>query len=139
MGVLLPDGGSWDERHFSLVWERLRRTAQKEGVRPLKLHAARHTWATLALQAGKSVRWVADQLGHADPALTMRVYAHALREEETDLSFADFVAESGSGRLQTSPAITVDDDDAANPLISLVGRPGLEPGTNGLKARCSTS
>jgi len=29
-------------------------------------------------------------LGHADPALTLRVYAHALREEETDLSFADF-------------------------------------------------
>ena len=32
----------------------------------------------------------ADQLGHSDPALTLRVYAHAMRNEETDLSFAEF-------------------------------------------------
>jgi hypothetical protein len=41
-------------------------------------------------RAGKSVRWVAAQLGHANPELTLRVYAHALREEESDLSFLDF-------------------------------------------------
>ena len=43
---------------------------------------------------------MADQLGHADPALTLRVYAHALREEETDLSFADF---GGPRRQYTAP------------------------------------
>jgi hypothetical protein len=32
------------------------------------------------------------QLGHADPALTLRVYAHALPEEEHDLGFSDFGA-----------------------------------------------
>ena len=37
----------------------------------------------------KRVDRVADQLGHADPALTLRVYAHILPQEETDLSFAD--------------------------------------------------
>ncbi len=44
----------------------------------------------MALQAGKNVRWVADQLGHAKPALTLEVYAHAMRDDETDLSFAEF-------------------------------------------------
>ena len=29
-------------------------------------------------------------MGHADLALTLRVYAHAMRNEETDLSFAEF-------------------------------------------------
>ena len=59
-------------------------------MRPLRLHDARHTFASLALASGKSVRWVASQLGHANPELTLRVYAHSLREEETDLSFLDF-------------------------------------------------
>ena len=33
---------------------------------------------------------MASQLGHANPELTLRVYAHALREEEADLSFLEF-------------------------------------------------
>jgi hypothetical protein len=37
---------------------------------------------------------VAAQLGHANPELTLRVYAHALREEEADLSFLDFDRDS---------------------------------------------
>ena len=122
----------WDERHFSRVWERLRRRAQKEGVRPFKLHAMRHTWATFALGAGKSVRWVADQLGHADPALTLRTYAHSMREEESDLSFADF---GGSKRLYPAPAESNADTESPNPAKPLVGRQGLEPWTIGLKER----
>jgi integrase len=83
-------GGRLDERNVNRTWDRLRRRAQKHGVRPLRLHDARHTYASLALASGKSLRWVATQLGHANPALTLRLYAHALREEEADLSFLDF-------------------------------------------------
>ncbi len=83
-------GGILDGRNLIRTWHRVRRKAQKEGVRPLRLHDARHTFASLAMAAGKSVRWVASQLGHSNPELTLRVYAHALREEETDLSFLDF-------------------------------------------------
>jgi integrase len=83
-------GGLLDERNVTRSWQRLRRNAHKKGVRPLRLHDSRHTYASLALASGKSVRWVASQLGHSNPELTLRVYAHALREEETDLSFLDF-------------------------------------------------
>jgi integrase len=83
-------GTSPNPSNVERVWRRVRRRAQKLGVRSLKLHCARHTWATFALHAGRNIRWVADQLGHADPALTLRVYAHAMRNEETDLSFAEF-------------------------------------------------
>jgi hypothetical protein len=37
-----------------------------------------------------SVRWVAAQLGHADPAFTLRVYTHVLPDEGRDLGFLDF-------------------------------------------------
>ena len=79
------------------------RLAQKRGVRPLRLHDCRHTYATLALEAGRSLRFAAEQLGHANPALTLRQYAHALPLESGDLEFADFdserVAPDGSIRL----------------------------------------
>jgi hypothetical protein len=37
-------GGQLDERNFTRTWERVRRRAQKLGVRPLKLHCTRHTY-----------------------------------------------------------------------------------------------
>ncbi len=67
------------------------RRAQKQGVRPFVFHATRHSYATLAIEDGRSIRWVAEQLGHADPAMTLRAYAHVLPLEDEDLSFADFV------------------------------------------------
>jgi hypothetical protein len=94
----------------------------KQGVRPLKLHCARHTWATLALQAGRSVKWVAEQLGHAGPAFTLLVYAHAMREEEVDLSFVDF---GGSVRPDTAPLKAEHFDDIPNCAESMARREGF--------------
>ena len=91
-------GTALDERNLSRAWYRVRRKAQKAGVRPLKLHTARHTYASMPLASGKSVRWVADQLGHSSPMLTLKTYAHAMREEEADLAFADFAVADGTKR-----------------------------------------
>jgi integrase len=57
---------------------------------------AHHTYATLALASGKSLRWVAAQLGHTNPAITLRVYPHALREEEADLASSISAAPNGT-------------------------------------------
>ncbi len=132
------EGTCWDDKNLRRSWERVRRRARADGIRPFKLHAARHTWASLALESGKSVRWVADQLGHADPALTLRTYAHAIRETEADLSFLAFEgAENGAERLYPAPAATADDTEPRNPSDSLVPPVGLEPTTRGLGNRCS--
>jgi integrase len=63
--------------------DRLPDTFSASGLRstPARLKLPAHTFAPLALQAGRSVRWVADQLGHANPPLILRVYAHALPSE----------------------------------------------------------
>jgi hypothetical protein len=105
------------------AWLRLRRRAQALGVRPLKLHSTRYTWATLALRAGKSVRWVAEQLGHAGPSLTLPVYAHAMREEEDDLSFVEFAREVGPGRPYAAPALRAIDGGRGQ-VRETIGGPG---------------
>ncbi len=82
-----PGGGDWDAHNFGRVWRRLRTVAARHGVRPLRLHDCRHTFATLALEGGKSVTWVSRVLGHSDPSMTLRVYAHVLPEESGGLDF----------------------------------------------------
>ena len=89
---------------------------------------------------------MADVLGHQDPAFTLRVYAHAMREEETDLAFAEVGREASTASDPTAPSVSIRLRGleprlgyAGKSSDLLVGRPGLEPGTNGLKARCSTN
>jgi integrase len=104
-------GTPLDAGRCSRRWDRVRKEAARHGVGALKLHAARHTWATLALASGKSLRWVARQLGHADPSLTLKVYSHALPEEEHDLGFADFGAVTK--RQQASPVLAARPEEAS--------------------------
>ncbi|MFG3267012.1 tyrosine-type recombinase/integrase [Streptomyces bobili] len=42
------------------------------------MHALRHFYASVLLDAGESIKAVSEYLGHADPAMTLRVYAHLL-------------------------------------------------------------
>jgi integrase len=56
-------------------WKRAR---QISGIDPKwRLHDLRHWSATVAIGQGHDVRTVAGRLGHANPAMTLRVYAHA--------------------------------------------------------------
>ncbi|MFF4620167.1 tyrosine-type recombinase/integrase [Nonomuraea jabiensis] len=63
--------------------------------RPLphaRLHDLRHIHATTLLLAGVPVHVVAARLGHADPSITLRVYAHVIRAAEA--SAADVFAQA---------------------------------------------
>jgi integrase len=42
------------------------------------MHAPRHFYASVLLDAGESIKSVSEYLGHADPAMTLRVYAHLM-------------------------------------------------------------
>lgn len=46
-----------------------------KGITPHKL---RHTYASILFAIGKDPIYVMNQLGHTDPAFTMRVYAHMM-------------------------------------------------------------
>ncbi|SET81720.1 site-specific integrase [Nonomuraea wenchangensis] len=95
-------GESWkgtDDTVFTTAWggpiypttvtglpRKLIEARNKTATDPLpviRLHDLRHVHATLLLLAGVPVHVVAARLGHADPAITLRVYAHVIRSAET--------------------------------------------------------
>jgi integrase len=47
------------------------------GVPKIRLHDARHTCGTLMHMQGVPIVVIAQWLGHADPAFTMRTYVHS--------------------------------------------------------------
>ena len=65
----------------SLAFERAVGRAKLPAIR---LQDLRHVSATLALLAGVPVHVVSARLGHADPAITLRVYSHCLPTSQRD-------------------------------------------------------
>lgn len=61
------------------------RMVARAGLPRARLHDLRHLHATTLLLAGVPVHVVAARLGHADAAITLRVYAHVLREHAADI------------------------------------------------------
>jgi len=67
------------------------------GVPRIRLHDARHTSATLLLRAGVPVKVVSQRIGHADVAVTMRIYQHVTAQD--DRAAADALGQVlGGGR-----------------------------------------
>lgn len=52
----------------------------RKPLRRIRLHDLRHVHATTLLLAGEPVHVVAARLGHADPSVTLRVYAHVIQD-----------------------------------------------------------
>lgn len=71
------DGSYPNPTHLGKQWSVLASSIGLRGVtgRRPTFHDLRHTFATVGVNEGVDVRTVADMLGHADPAMTLRVYA----------------------------------------------------------------
>jgi integrase len=70
-----PDGRPIHPERFSRWFEQHARAA---GLRKIRLHDVRHSYATAALAAGVPAKVVSERLGHANIAITMDTYSHVL-------------------------------------------------------------
>ncbi len=89
-----PTGLPIEERNLAGAWESLRRLAARYGVRPLRLHDARHTFASHAIESGVSPSRVASWLGHASAETTHRIYVHIVPPEREISGFLSSVPTS---------------------------------------------
>ncbi len=74
------------------VTNRFQRLRERAGLRHIRLHDLRHTWATLALEAGINPKVVSEQLGHANVSITLDTYSHVIPALQADA--VDRVAEA---------------------------------------------
>lgn len=74
-----PDGSALQRNSFNRrVWAPALSRAGVPQTRDDGMHALRHYYASVLLDAGESIKAVSDYLGHADPGFTLRTYAHVM-------------------------------------------------------------
>jgi integrase len=50
-----------------------------DGLAP---HGLRHTYASILIALDKNPRYEMEQIGHTDPAFTLRLYTHSMERED---------------------------------------------------------
>lgn len=62
--------------HRHLTARGLEKAATRAGLEGVTFHVLRHTFASILIAQGRDPVFVSGQLGHANPAITLKVYAH---------------------------------------------------------------
>jgi integrase len=76
-------------RRRDAVVRPLKRYLEEAGLPvEIRFHDLRHTAGTLALRQGVPLHTVSRMLGHSDPAMTLRRYAHVLEDMREDAARA---------------------------------------------------
>lgn len=79
-----PDGRVFHPEAFSKTFDRRVRQPAFADLPTIRLHDLRHTWATLALEAGVDVAVVSKRLGHSSPVITWSTYQHVRKGMQTN-------------------------------------------------------
>ena len=125
---------------------------EEAGLGHWSIHELRHSCASLLLAQEVPLEVVAEQLGHVSIRVTKDVYGHLMprsRARAAEAMRAILYDDSPSTMPQTSHTLATpmatprpfEDRERPTPdglTRSFVGRPGLDPGTLGLKVPCSS-
>ena len=69
-------------RSYQRTFERI---LKKLGIEHKGFHSLRHTFATRALECGMDVKTLSVTLGHKNPTITLKRYAHSMIEHRADM------------------------------------------------------
>lgn len=80
VSLLAPKKGNFVEprvyqKHFQYI-------VKEAGIKSANFHSLRHTFATRALESGMDYKTLSELLGHSNPTITLKTYAHSLLEEK---------------------------------------------------------
>jgi integrase len=79
------EGGPLSPAAISTAWGEY---AARIGMPEVTFHALRHTHASQLIDAGVDVVTISKRLGHAKPDITLRVYAHLFRKDDSKAAAA---------------------------------------------------
>ncbi len=139
---LTPSWTRWDDSNLRRIFAGL---LTKAGIRRVRFHDLRHTYASLMAQAGAPPKYVQEQLGHSSIQVTMDIYSHLFPG-----GGQQYVQRLGEAlHMPNAPAMHPATSVADARRHTLIGEVfdmkwenvelarGIEPPTCGLQNRCS--
>jgi integrase len=117
----LKTGRAWHDNDFifcnddgssinaeNLYHRRFKRIIKKAGLRSIRIHDLRHTFASILIAAGHNIKYIQSQLGHSSIKITLDIYGHLMPEvyEGAAKRSEDFVFGNGNEKVNGNVMVT---------------------------------
>ena len=99
--IFQRDGNPIEQNHIRRISKKV---LTKAGIREMRIHDIRHTYASLLLSQGESPVYVKEQLGHQSIQITVDIYGHLI--PSSNRGAANRLDTPQPAATQTQPALT---------------------------------
>jgi integrase len=117
-------GQHMEQNHIRRVFKKV---LQKAGIREVRLHDTRHTFASLLLSQGESPVYVKEQLGHSSIQMTVDIYGHLIPSSNRQAVNKLDTPRRSATYPQPAKKEEAQPVEVAPLSLSLVPKRGLEP------------
>jgi len=84
LGLVFPAQGGGPLNHSVLLRKHFWPTLKKSKLPRIRFHDLRHSYASLLIDQGENIKYIQKQMGHADPTITLKIYAHLMRDSNPE-------------------------------------------------------
>ena len=133
--LVFPNGAGNPENHGNLLRRGFYPALRRAGLRKIRFHDLRHTYASLLIANQEEPKLISTLLGHSSIKITFDVYGHLLPDA------GDGVADRLASLALGSKMVAGEDSDLpdrSQVIDYLVAKGGIEPPTQGFSVLCST-
>lgn len=79
LNLVFPNESGNPINHRNMLQRHFYPALKAAGIGPIRFHDLRHTYASLLIDQGENIKYIQSQLGHANPSITLNVYAHLIK------------------------------------------------------------
>jgi len=80
LNLVFPNEAGNPMNNTNMVRRHFKPALKAAGLPDVKFHTLRHIYASLLIDQGENIKYIQTQLGHSSPMVTLKVYAHKLRD-----------------------------------------------------------
>jgi integrase len=128
--LVFPNGAGKPEDHANLLHRGFYPALRRAGLRKIRFHDLRHTYASLLIANGENVKRIQSLMGHSSATVTLDVYGHLMPGgggQVADRLGALVFRGSGSKTVERDELELA---DGAQPLVYNGCLGGIEPPTS---------
>lgn len=84
LDLVFPNEAGKPMNHNNMVNRHFKPAMVAANIEKIRFHDMRHSYASLMLHQGESIKYIQKQMGHSSPTVTLNIYSHLIQDQNLE-------------------------------------------------------